>query len=68
MTVRESLNELLTKLPEERLGVLLDFAEFLAGQTEREDWQQFGRNQFARAYGSGEPAYTLADIKPRGEP
>ena len=65
MSVRESLNNLLEKLPDDRLSELLDFAEFLANRTERLEWQALGRCQLAKAYGPNEPEYTLADVIPR---
>ena len=68
MTVKESLHSLLDTLPEERLREVLDFAEFLRLQEEREGWQEFGRSQFARAYGPDEPEYTLADVKTEARP
>jgi hypothetical protein len=64
MSVRESLEEIMQDLPEERLREILDFARFLNWQEEREGWQQFGRAQLARAYGPNEPEYTTADLKP----
>jgi hypothetical protein len=67
MTVRESLNQVLMKLPDDRLTQLLEFAEFLATRTERAEWQAFGREQFAKAYGDKEPEYTIADVKLRGQ-
>ena len=63
MTVKESLETYLEVLPEERLRELLHFAEFLKWQQERSEWQQFGRTQFARAYGKDEPEYTMVDVK-----
>jgi hypothetical protein len=65
MSTREQLNEVLSRLPAEQLGQVLDFARFLAWQDERADWQRFGRSQLARAYGDYEPEYTEADLKPR---
>ena len=35
---------------------------------ERDEWQQFGAQQFARGYGPNEPEYTLADVKPEPQP
>lgn len=64
MTLRESLNQVLEKLPDEVVSEVLDFARFLSWQEDRQDWQQFGQSQFSRAYGPEEPAYTEADIKP----
>jgi len=43
---------------------VLDFAEFLSWQDDREGWRRFGAAQFARAYGPDEPEYTAADLKP----
>lgn len=63
MSVRANLETLLDSLPEERLRELLDFAEFLSWQEERQAWRQFGQAQFARAYGPNEPEYTHADLK-----
>jgi len=64
MSVKESLQKVLETMPEERLRDILDFAEFLTWQDERNAWRQVGQAQFARAYGSDEPEYTLADLKP----
>ncbi len=64
MSVKESLEKVLEALPEERLREVLDFAEFLSWQEERQAWRQFGQGQFARAYGPNEPEYTSADLKP----
>ncbi len=63
MSTKEALEKILDALPEERLREVLDFAEFLSGRTERAAWRQFGRAQFARAYGPDEPDYTAADLK-----
>jgi hypothetical protein len=73
MSTKEKLLKVLDALPEGRLGEVLDFARFLywlerQAKEEVEDWQQFGRQQFARAYGPDEPEYTEADIKPDGNP
>ena len=64
MSARESLRKLIEEMPEEQLREVLDFAEFLSWQEEREAWKTFGQTQFARAYGPDEPEYTLADLKP----
>jgi hypothetical protein len=66
MTVRENLNHVLEKLPDDRLSELLAFAEFLASRTDQLEWQALGRSQLAKAYGPAEPEYTLADVKSRG--
>ena len=64
MNVKESLDRFLNTLPEARLREMLDYAEFLSWREEREEWQRFGRTQFARAYGTNEPEYTSADLRP----
>lgn len=66
MTTKEALEEILLVLPEHRLSELVDFARFLSWQDERAAWQQFGRTQFARAYGPDEPDYSLNDVLPEG--
>jgi hypothetical protein len=68
VTLRERLDVLLPRLPDERLRQLVDFAEFLALRDERADWQRFGESQLAKAYGDSEPEYTLADVKRRESP
>jgi hypothetical protein len=64
MTTKEALEQVLQDLPEDRLHEVLNFARFLGWQEDRESWQQFGREQLAKAYGSDEPDYTADDIKP----
>ena len=64
MTTKEALNKLLEGMPEERLRELLDFAEFLSLCEERNGWRSFGQAQLSRAYGSDEPDYTEADLRP----
>ena len=62
--VKEALNDLLNDMPEDRIQQVLDFARFLAFQKQETEWRQFGLRQLAKAYGTGEPDYTEADIKP----
>ena len=64
MTSKDLLEGILQGLPENRLEEVLDFARFLSFQEDREGWQEFGRRQFARAYGEDEPEYGLGDIRP----
>jgi len=64
MTVQETLVHVVAALPEPRQREVLDFAEFLSSREEQAAWRQFGRAQFARAYGPNEPDYTSADVKP----
>ena len=64
MTNRDLLDGVLQGLSENRIQEVLDFAQFLRFREDREAWQEFGRRQFARAYGDDEPEYTLDDIKP----
>jgi hypothetical protein len=63
MSHREKLNLILDRLPSDRIGDILNFAEFLSWQDERTAWQCFGRAQFAHAYGPDEPEYTTADLR-----
>ena len=65
MSTREQLDALLSQLPAEKLTQLLEIARELARDGDREAWQQFGLEQFARAYGPDEPDYSEADVKPR---
>jgi len=64
MSSKQTLVELLEQLPEQRGREVLDFARFVGLEAEREQWAQFGREQFAQEYGPDEPEYTLADLKP----
>jgi hypothetical protein len=68
MTVKESLEQVLPTLTEQQQQEILDFAMFLSGKNEREEWRELGRQSLARAYGPNEPEYTEADIKPRRQP
>jgi hypothetical protein len=64
MTVQETLGKVMAALPELRQREVLDFAEFLSWREEQAAWGEFGRAQFARAYGANEQDYTSADLKP----
>jgi hypothetical protein len=64
VTTKEALEQILIELPENCLGEVVDFAKLLSAQGESEAWRQFGRSQLAKAYGTDEPEYTEADIKP----
>jgi hypothetical protein len=66
MTSRDHLDDLLQARPEHRVQEVLDFARFLSFQQDRAAWQEFGRQQLARAYGDDEPEYGPDDIKPQG--
>jgi hypothetical protein len=64
MSVKEALEKVVDTLSEERQREVLDFAEFLSWQDDREGLRRFGQAQLARAYGPDEPEYTAADLKP----
>jgi hypothetical protein len=64
VTTKEALEQILVELPENRLSEVVDFARFLSMQGESEAWRQFGRSQLAKAYGSDEPEYNEADVRP----
>ena len=64
MSAKRALVELLERLPEERVQEILNFARSVSSTEEREEWAQFGREQFSRAYGENEPESTIGDIKP----
>jgi hypothetical protein len=68
MTTKQALEQVVQDLPEDRLRELLDFARFLSWQEERHLWQQFGRDQFAKASGPDEPDYDEADLEPGASP
>ena len=68
MSVRECLNKVLEMLPEDRLSEVLDFAQFLGWQQERDEWRRFGQAQLARAYGPDEPEYSEDDLKTEFNP
>ena len=68
MTPQETLSTILPQLPVDRQWQVVQFAQFLAWQDDRADWQQFGRTQLAKAYGEDEPEYTTADLKDQGKP
>jgi DnaJ-domain-containing protein 1 len=63
MTSRELLDGILQTLPEDRLQEVLDFARFLSLQEDSEAWREFGRRQFAHAFGEDEPEYSRGDIE-----
>jgi hypothetical protein len=64
MSIKKTLDELLAMMPEEQLREVLDFTRFLHARQEQQEWRGFGTRQLARAYGSDEPEYTEADLKP----
>lgn len=63
MSIQERLHEVLENLPAERWPEVLSFVEYLLWQEDRGDWQAFGKQQLARAYGPAEPEYSKADLK-----
>jgi hypothetical protein len=68
VTARDTLDEVLRTLPDERIREVLNFARFMSMEEEAKDWEQFGLAQLARAYGPNEPEYTAADHKPELKP
>mgnify|MGYP007047057015 CR=1 FL=1 len=68
MATRAVLDHVLDQLTDGRLNQVLDYARYLSLQEEQGDWRQFGRQQFATAYGDDEPEYTLNDIKRNNQP
>jgi len=63
MSTRGSLQKLIDELPDDRLQELLNYGEFLKWRLEHQSWQDFGRNQLAKAYGATEPEYSIADLR-----
>ncbi len=64
MTTLNRLEPILAGLSEDRIRQLIDFARFLAMEQDRQEWSRFGQEQLARAYGSDEPDYSEADLRP----
>jgi hypothetical protein len=64
MSTLAQLERLLATLSEDRVRQLIDFARFLASEQERQEWQGFGQNLLAEAYGPEEPEYSEADLRP----
>lgn len=62
-TVKSELERLIPELSPDEMQQVVKFAKFLRWQGERGEWQRFGEQQLARAYGDSEPEYTLADIR-----
>lgn len=60
---QQELERLIADLSASQMQQVVDFAKFLQWQEDRREWQEFGKRQFARAYGDNEPEYTLADIR-----
>jgi hypothetical protein len=68
VTLQDTLNTIFIQLPTDRQRQVVEFAQFLAWQSEQGDWQRFGLAQLARAYSEDEPEYTTADLKAQGKP
>jgi hypothetical protein len=67
MTAQEALAEIFVHLPESRQDELLEFAQYLSWREQREAWRDFGREQFAKAYGPDEPLYSADDLLPESQ-
>ncbi len=63
MTVRQKLDEIVSRMSEEQQRLVLELARFLSLRTKHEDWRRAAQDQFARAYGPNEPQYTEDDVK-----
>ncbi len=68
MSTLARLELILEGLSEDRIRQLIDFARFLALEQDRQEWQRFGQEGLARAYGPEEPDYSEADIRPDRQP
>ena len=65
LTLKSRIDEVLSRLSEERLRQVLEFASQLTEEEERQQWQELGQRALNRAYGPDEPEYTEADFKVR---
>jgi hypothetical protein len=63
MTTKETIEQVLEEVSEDRLREVLDFAQFLAWQEERQSWQEAGRAQLARCFGDDEAEFSESDIR-----
>lgn len=61
------LKQLIAELSEDQARQVTDYARFLRWRDEHREWHEFGRQQFAKAYGDDEPEYTLADRREESE-
>jgi hypothetical protein len=68
MNSRAELIAMIEALPDERVNQLFDFAKYLSWQQESRDWREFGKQQFAKAFGDDEPEYSEADVQTRPTP
>jgi hypothetical protein len=58
----------LSKLSDERLHQVLEFATQLSGEEEDNQWRELGQHAISQAYGPDEPEYTESDLKVRFGP
>ena len=61
LTLKSRLDEVLSRLAEEQVRQVLEFASQLSSEEERLEWQEFGRNALNRAYGPEEPEYNYTN-------
>ena len=63
MSIRETLNNLVQAMPEDKAEALLAYAEFLNSGEDVEFHRSVGKLGLSKAYGSYEPEYSTADAK-----
>lgn len=63
MSRREASAQSLELMPGEQVEQVLNYSACIDWLQQRGEWQAAGRAPLARAYGPGEPGYTLDDLK-----
>ncbi len=66
MTTRETLQELVSQLPEDKVKQVLDFARYvdwLQAEEDCRDWSRFAPGEWDEHFSDDDIEYTEADIK-----
>ncbi|MBI4526371.1 MAG: DUF2281 domain-containing protein [Deltaproteobacteria bacterium] len=63
MTTKESVVELIERLPEELLQEVRHYAEYLHTRSQHEEWSRVSLAHLAARYSADEVEYTKDDVK-----
>ena len=64
MTRKETLAELIDRMPKDLVREVQCYAEYLYARSQHEEWSRAALAHLAARYGADEVEYTLDDLKP----